>query len=225
MNPEDRFMNPRQPPKPKVSRLRTSLEQTTPAWSFGSSPLSFITNRTTSQPSSPTGKPRGHSSKSSFGSKTSRSVSPPRSRGLRAALRNINASTPNLTAANQAAEENTAMRPAAAHGPRPQAIHHRDSSPIDSEPELPFRRSSTAGNHESLTIQDRRALKLKSRDPSPFRNPLTVNTRSDRFETPFAQQNEVPSLRAIAQEIAAFPVVRANHTCIFAYLHTYIFTL
>lgn len=94
------------------------------------------------------------------------------------------------------------MRPAAAHGPRPQAIHHRDSSPIDSEPELPFRRSSTAGNHESLTIQDRRALKLKSRDPSPFRNPLTVNTRSDRFETPFAQQNEVPSLRAIAQEIA-----------------------
>lgn len=202
MNPEDRYMNPRQPPKPKVARLRTSLEQPTPSWSFGSSPLSFITNRTTSQPSSPTSKSRSHNSKSSFGSKTSRSVSPPRSRGLRAALRNMNASTPNLTAANQVEDEHTAVRPAAAHGPRPQAICHRDSSPVDNEPELPFRRPSSGGHHESLTIQDRRALKLKSRDPSPFRNPLTVNTRSDRFETPFSQQNEVPSLRAIAQEIA-----------------------
>ena len=202
MDPEDRYMNPRQPPKPKVSRLRTSLEQPTPSWSFGSSPLSFVTNRTTSQPSSPTSKSRSYSSKSSFGSKTSRSVSPPRSRGLRAALWNINASTPNLTAANQAEGDHTAERPAAAHGPRPQPICHRDNSPIDNESELPFRRPSSGGHHESLTIQDRRALKLKSRDPSPFRNPLTVNTRSERFEPPFSQQNEVPSLRAIAQEIA-----------------------
>lgn len=199
MNPEDRFMNPRQPPKPKMpARLRTSLHQPAPAWNFQNSPLSMITNRTTSLPSSPTDKPRSRNSRESFVSKSSRSLSPPRSRGMHGALHCLNATTPNHPIAKY--KDFDAMRPGAAHGPRPRRDdhhHHHDAAhPRDFN--LPHPR-----NHEPpLTIQDRRALKSKPRDPSPFRNPLTVNTRSDRFETAFSHQNDVPSLRAIAQEIA-----------------------
>lgn len=200
MNPEDRFMNPRQPPKPKLPRLRTSLQQPAPAWSFQTSPLSYVTNRSASQPSSAAGKPRGHGSRDSFGSKASRSVSPPRSRDLRAAFRRLNTSTPDLTTNNTAGNEEAVMRPSAAYGPQPEAPCPRDSDPVEKESELPFRRPP-ADNHGSLSIQDRRALKSKARDPSPFRNPLTVDTRSERSEA-FSQNDAVPTLRAIAQDIA-----------------------
>ncbi|EYE98939.1 uncharacterized protein EURHEDRAFT_520147 [Aspergillus ruber CBS 135680] len=199
MNPEDRYVNPRQPPKPKLPRLRTSLQQPAPSWSFNSSPLSFITNRTTSQPTSAAGKSRGHSSGSSFDSRISRSVSPPRSRGLRAALKSLNTSTPELTAINNSKDEDVVTRPSAAYGPQPLYSPQRDSSPVR-ESELPFRRPSSANNHDSLSIQDRRAMRSKYRDPSPFRSPLTVDTRSDRFES--SHQNDMPTLRELVQEIA-----------------------
>lgn len=200
MNPEDRFMNPRQPPKPKMPpRVRTSLQQPAPAWNFRNSPLSMITNRTTSLPSSPTDKPRSRNSRESFVSKSSRSLSPPRSRGMHGALHCLNATTPNQPIAKY--KEFDVTRPGAAHGPGPrrgdQQHQHVAAHPHPRGFHLPFPR-----NHEPLSIQDRRALKSKPRDPSPFRNPLTVNTRSDRVETAFSHQNDVPSLRAIAQEIA-----------------------
>lgn len=201
MNPEDRYMNPRQPPKPKLSRLRTSLQQPAPAWSFNTSPLSFITNRTTSQPTSAAGKSHGHTSGGSFDSRASRSVSPPRSRGLRAALKSLNASTPELTAANPSEDDDFVVRPSAAYGPRRPLSPQRDSSPVVQENELPFRRPGSAGNHDSLSIQGRRALKSKYRDPSPFRSFLTVDTRSDRFDS-HSYQNDVPTLRELVQEIA-----------------------
>lgn len=200
-------MNPRQPPpKPKMPRLRTSLQQPTPAWTFNASPLSIITNRTASLPASASGKSRSRSSRDSFASRASRSLSPPRSRGLSDALHRLNASTPDLTAASGSDDGIEEMRPGAAHGPRRRRRQANPRRADDNHANTkgfnvpPLRPSSR--NHESLTIQDRRALKSKPRDPSPFRNPLTVNTRSDRFETAFSHQNDVPSLRAIAQEIA-----------------------
>lgn len=204
MKPEDRFMNPRPPPQPKMPRLRSSLQQPAPAWTFNSSPLSVITNRTASLPASASGNSRSRGSRESIASRASRSLSPPRSRGLRDALHRLNASTPDLTAAHGSNDEIQEMRPGAAHGPRRRQANPRDDhsnrANIKGIKPPPLRPSSR--NHESLTIQDRRALKSKPRDPSPFRNPLTVNTRSDRFETVFSQHNDVPSLRAIAQEIA-----------------------
>lgn len=118
----------------------------------------------------------------------------------------LNAITANQPIAKH--KEFDEMRPGAAHGlprgpleqqqqqqqpPRQHFAHPRGFH-------LPFPRNQ---GQEPLSIQDRRALKAKPRDPSPFRNPLTVNTRSDRYETAaFSHQNDVPSLRAIAQEIA-----------------------
>lgn len=43
-------------------------------------------------------------------------------------------------------------------------------------------------------------MRSKYRDPSPFRSPLTVDTRSDRFES--SHQNDMPTLRELVQEIA-----------------------
>ncbi|PLB37357.1 uncharacterized protein BDW47DRAFT_117995 [Aspergillus candidus] len=190
MNPEDKFMNPRQPPKPKASRLRTSpphLQEPTPAWSFNASPLGALVHRSASQPRSAT-----HSS-GSLGNKSARSVSPPRSRGIRSAFRQWNASSPDLTSADQlSVEPTTALarsRPRSRHGhalfgDRPERsasdrVPPRDRTPRFPDDTLLLRRPASAGSRESqpLSIQDRRARSSSSSAPSSSHVPLTVQTR------------------------------------------------
>ncbi|KAF7184600.1 hypothetical protein CNMCM7691_005784 [Aspergillus felis] len=198
MNPEDKYMNPRRPPKPKLLRLRTSpplLQQPTPAWSFSTSPLGALTNRAASQPSSSVNKtPRSSSSKAA------RSVSPPRSRGLRAAIRYLNASSPDLSNTNHSEGEldskvkdaSGVCRTGSSGKGRFDFPDHsfHDFNPASSarqyehalHPEdLPFRRPASADNDNLLTmsIQDRRALNTKSMEHLSCRSPLTLETQPD----------------------------------------------
>ncbi|PCH01812.1 Hypothetical protein PENO1_041270 [Penicillium occitanis (nom. inval.)] len=91
MDPEDKYMNPRTPPKPRpgLPRLKTSppfYQQTTPSSSSLSVSSSNEGKLAMSQPSSST---HGPMYRLVPRVKAERSVSPPRSRGLRAALLNI----------------------------------------------------------------------------------------------------------------------------------------
>ncbi|OJJ34856.1 hypothetical protein ASPWEDRAFT_27549 [Aspergillus wentii DTO 134E9] len=217
MNPEDKFMNPRQPPKPKPSRLQTSiplLQQATPPWSFSASPLSVLTNRTASQPSHIASKSKVHDVRAGSGYKTARSVSPPRSRGLRAAFRYLNTSSPDI---NDTDDEKpiSGHRSTKSQGTSREGIRSHSASRLydgpgqglysrwsletqDTEIILPPRPASS-GKHESgsLSIQDRRALKLKSRSSSPRRTPLTLETRPGRDissnTTLHTKLNEIPA--------------------------------
>lgn len=217
MNPEDKYMNPRQPPKPKLPRLRTSpplLQQPAPAWSFSTSPLGIITHRGASQPSSATPKAKGLDAPRAAGCKAARSVSPPRSRGLRAAFRHWNTSSPDLGSteddcrANKSAvnhglkglfgrpEEHPylAVQPPATFGSSPLAApsnvyqHSTDS----------LRSPGNSGERRSvpLTIQDRRALNSKITESGSHRTPLTVQTKpgsesSDKLPTQEGQRHIV----------------------------------
>ncbi|KAL3467492.1 hypothetical protein BJX64DRAFT_143555 [Aspergillus heterothallicus] len=189
MNPEDKYMNPREPPKPKL-RLRTSpplLQTPTPNWSFSTSPLGAITNRGASQPAH--GAPKVKASQ--VDGKPARSVSPPRSKGLRAAFRQWNSSSTNLSPMVEdksmawlAPDNHRGMR-----SPYDDRLHVRSHSndsymrspSLGQMPEhqtlaLPLRRPVSAGAHdsESLTIQQRRALTAKASDQSTPRNPLSI---------------------------------------------------
>ncbi|KAE8149425.1 hypothetical protein BDV25DRAFT_156340 [Aspergillus avenaceus] len=189
MNPDDKYMNPRRPPKPTLPRLRTSpplLQQPTPAWSFNASPLGLISNRGTSQPSSATPKATLQSGHRVLGIKAARSVSPPRSRGLRAAFRHWNASSPDLSSSNQ--DDNI-----------PKTIPAYDSitiPPTSLKAELNLSQNNQNGriqqesfastpqcmpsqhsvHHEPslLSIQDRRALKPKHTEITTPKAPLTI---------------------------------------------------
>ncbi|KAL2818394.1 hypothetical protein BJX63DRAFT_73669 [Aspergillus granulosus] len=191
MNPEDKYMNPREPPKPKL-RLRTSpplLQTPTPNWSFSTSPLGAITNRGTSQPAH--GAPKVKARR--VEDKPARSVSPPRSKGLRAAFRQWNASSPNLSPTVEdknmswlAPDNHRVMR-----SPYDDRFHVRSHSndsymrspSLGQMPEhqtlaLPLRRPASAGAHDlaSLTIQERRALTAKASDHSTPKIPLTLRS-------------------------------------------------
>ncbi|KAL4989240.1 hypothetical protein BDW68DRAFT_75189 [Aspergillus falconensis] len=193
MNPEDKYMNPREPPKPKL-RLRTSpplLQTPTPNWSFSTSPLGAITNRGASQ--------SGHDAQRvkhlRNEEKASRSVSPPRSKGLRAAFRQWNTSTPSLSPTDD--QHGDFERQARVHAhlrPPIDDRHHVRSQSNDSymrspsigdvpehhgEDGLPFRRSISVGTHgwAPLSIQERRALNQKSSHDSIPRNPLTLRPK------------------------------------------------
>ncbi|KAL3492890.1 hypothetical protein BJX62DRAFT_98387 [Aspergillus germanicus] len=192
MNPEDKYMNPREPPKPKL-RLRTSpplLQTPTPNWSFSTSPLGAITNRGASQPAHGAPKVKPHR----VGDKPARSVSPPRSKGLRAAFRQWNASSPNLSPTAKdgsmawlVPDNHRTMRPQCDDRLHVRS-HSNDSymrSPsLGQMPEhqtlaLPLRRPASAGPHDSasLTIQERRALTAKNSDHSTPKNPLTLQPK------------------------------------------------
>ncbi|GFF42086.1 hypothetical protein IFM58399_06487 [Aspergillus lentulus] len=198
MNPEDKYMNPRRPPKPKLPRLRTSpplLQAPTPAWSFNTSPLGALTNRATSQPSSSVNKtPRSSSSKAA------RSVSPPRSRGLRAAVRYLNASSPDLSNTHHSdgeldskVEDPSGVCRTGSSGkgrfdfPEQSGHDFNTASTVKHyehslHPEdFLFRRPVSADHETPLTmsIQDRRALNTKSMEHLSCRSPLTLETQPD----------------------------------------------
>ncbi|KAL2822320.1 hypothetical protein BDW59DRAFT_149475 [Aspergillus cavernicola] len=211
MNPEDKYMNPREPPKPKL-RLRTSppLQQPTPNWSFSTSPLGSITNRSTSQPAH--GAPKIKSSR--VEEKTARSVSPPRSKGLRAAFRQWNTWSPNPSPTAEqdknmewlAADDHESVPPQ--HDDRLLVRSHSNDSYARSprikpeyrdEASLPLRRPVSAGAHDSapLSIQERRALGSKPRDLSTPKNPLTLRPKQLGAVPPHveAQNTRSPFMR------------------------------
>ncbi|KAE8350136.1 hypothetical protein BDV28DRAFT_47177 [Aspergillus coremiiformis] len=199
MNPEDKYMNPRQPPKPTLPRLRTSpplLQQPTPAWSFSTSPLNLITNRGASQPNnSATPKTTIKDGLRAPGDKFARSVSPPRSRGLRAAFRQWNASSPELNTAGR--QTGDAMKPIQAHNPvvlhaeslkgaqHPSSHHHTNQAAHASTGTLLPRRPVSFENPGSmpLSIQDRRALNPRTMDHATPRGPLTLQANQDTNAT------------------------------------------
>lgn len=190
MNPEDKFMNPREPPKPKP-RLRTSPQQTpTSNLTLGTSPLGVI-NRGSSQPAHDGPKiwhPRNEE-------KTARSVSPPRSRGLRAAFHQLNGSASRLSPMVDHDRGITfpAIIPNTLAPPHDNRIHVRSQSndsymrspSIGNMTEcrggdnLPFRRPVSARAHDSasMTIQERRALNTKAPADSTPKNPLTLRPK------------------------------------------------
>ncbi|GFN14185.1 hypothetical protein AtubIFM55763_003128 [Aspergillus tubingensis] len=218
MNPEDKYMNPRQPPKPKLPRLRTSpplLQQPAPAWSFSTSPLGIITHRGASQPSSATPKAKGLDAPRAAGCKAARSVSPPRSRGLRAAFRHWNTSSPDLGSTE---DDCRANKPAANHGLKGLFGRQEEHSYLAVQPPATFESSPLAapsnvyqhstdsllrtpgnsGERRSvpLTIQDRRALNSKITENGSHRTPLTVQTKpgsesSDKLPTREGQRHIV----------------------------------
>ncbi|KAL4934470.1 uncharacterized protein BDV17DRAFT_8345 [Aspergillus undulatus] len=196
MNPEDKYMNPREPPKPGP-RLRTSpplLLTPTPNWTFSTSPLGTVTNKATSQPVH--GAPKIKHPRND--EKPARSVSPPRSKGLRAAFRqwNSNSSTPSLssTTGQDKGMDFLACVNKRLHALPDDRLHVRSQSndsylpsPVirnmaafRSGDSLSLRRRASAGGNDSgsLTIQERRALNTKSPDDATPRNPLTLKPKT-----------------------------------------------
>ncbi|KAH8699045.1 hypothetical protein BGW36DRAFT_377184 [Talaromyces proteolyticus] len=91
MDPKDKYMNPRTPPKPKpaLPRLRTSpplYQHSGSSWSFLHLQGNGEENRAVSQPASAAHSPLGHHAPKV---KIARPVSPPLTKGLRAAFLNI----------------------------------------------------------------------------------------------------------------------------------------
>lgn len=185
MNPEDKYLNPREPPKPKP-RLRTSpvLPQARDAdWFLRAAPSAI--SKSTSQPASPT-RERDN------GSKPARSLSPPRSRGF---FRHFNSSSPDVgNASRRDVNTGESLQGCAKSSGRGRDCHqvprHSDnhcdlpsSTKVKRTPpntdRLPFRQPPPPSNTEPmpLSIQDRRALKSRSRDGSPNKSVLRVETR------------------------------------------------
>ncbi|GAD98866.1 hypothetical protein ANI_1_1902014 [Paecilomyces variotii No. 5] len=197
MNPDDKYMNPRTPPKPKLPRLRTSPQLAQGELSLWSSlltlPLQAVVHRSASQPASAPSSPDLFPSKEPV-RKEARSVSPPKSRGFRDALRNW----PLQRSATPHAEESRGRAAARCENNRYYAdepwllvpesgycssnCSSRQASPTNKERSspgtLPFRHHQFDGNdgQASLSIQDRRASRLISGNPIPFGDHLTVNT-------------------------------------------------
>ncbi|KNG82321.1 hypothetical protein ANOM_009026 [Aspergillus nomiae NRRL 13137] len=218
MNPDDKYMNPRNPPKPALPRLRTSpplLQQPTPAWSFSTSPLGLLTNRGASQPNSATPKVTIQYSQRAPDTKTARSVSPPRSRGLRAAFRQWNASSPDLSVADNQNSDST--KPRLAFKPvmgRTESLIPPENTSKESL--LPRRPASPVHPVNTvLSIQDRRALNPKNTDRATPRTPLTLQTNHETNTTrngdlerahPHAPQDSVASVDSTSLLATALPV-------------------
>ncbi|KAJ5673466.1 hypothetical protein N7507_002593 [Penicillium longicatenatum] len=159
MNPEDKYMNPRKPPKPNLARLQTSIPNPNQSSNPPSlSPSGSSLHRSASQPNSATRRNEK--------SKEGRSASPPRGLGLRHAL--------------------TQKRPGPS--PRAQAFNEslRQKAPINERRNIPgicvdsgavSPSTSHSDNSAQSSIQTRRALKAKAGNASQARNLLTVETR------------------------------------------------
>ena len=95
MNPDDKYLNPRPPPelKPRL-RVKTSpplLNQPDPSWRFDGSLSAFDDSSRVSIPQSSTASVRSERGRAP---KAARSVSPPRSKGLKAAFRYLQGHSP-----------------------------------------------------------------------------------------------------------------------------------
>lgn len=196
MDPEDKFLNPRQPPKPKI-RLSTSpqiRQHPTPEWLFLASV--GVVPRSTSQPASPSRVRRdGERDGTSF--KPARSLSPPRSRRVRAAFRHMNGTSSDTEDKDRRGADvaGSSCQPKHSipmsscsrrddrqglHSNRPELESSANSERVPRTGTLPFRRPTPADIAESspLSIQHRRAMRSRSRGGSPNGNPLRLETRS-----------------------------------------------
>ncbi|KAJ5764980.1 hypothetical protein N7520_004539 [Penicillium odoratum] len=158
MNPEDKYMNPRKPPKPNLARLQTSIPDPTQSSNAPSvSPGGSFLHRSASQPNSATRKQDK--------SKEGRSASPPRGLGLRHALTQKRPGpSPRAQAFNEALRQKA-------------PINERRDIPgicVNSGPACP---STSHSDNAMSSIQTRRALKAKAGNASQARNLLTVETR------------------------------------------------
>ncbi|PLB48884.1 hypothetical protein P170DRAFT_358231 [Aspergillus steynii IBT 23096] len=235
MNPEDKYMNPRRPPKPKLPRLRTSpplLQQPTPAWSFNASPLGLATHKASSQPGSATSNARNRVGSKESNCKAARSVSPPRSRGLRAAFRQWNASSPELSAPSDESTGNIPgfmargsassrsegyedlSRPRSRGGLKQPTNNTETSRPcMANNPWLPV--PTETHDHTPLSIQERRVINATYAEQTPRRNPLTLQTnlgsatprgqRSPRRYSRTAQGSSVSSYPFLTTATVAMP--------------------
>ncbi|KAE8367149.1 hypothetical protein BDV27DRAFT_79898 [Aspergillus caelatus] len=229
MDPNDKYMNPRQAPKPALPRLRTSpplLQQPTPTWSFSTSPLGLLTNRGASQPNSATPKATMQNDQRAPGSKAARSVSPPRSRGLRAAFRQWNASSPDLNVTDDQNSDSTkprlSFRPVIGRTESLKTLqntskdHHvYQTSHTSKGCLLPLRPASSGHpGTTALSIQDRRALNPKITERATPRTPLTLQTNHEMITTrnggnkvyPHAPKDSVASVDSVSLLATALPV-------------------
>lgn len=163
MNPEDKFMNPRKPPKPSPSRLQTSAAHQPAGLSSSTSPISGMIHRSASQPNS--AKYRMHSSKDA------RSNSPPGSRNFRAAFRTQNETD------GQKWHQALSRSKTHAGTPRNERFfeerHNVSGTNLNAFP-VP---ASNVDASAPSTIQSRRALKANGGVAQTPRNQLTVETR------------------------------------------------
>ncbi|KAE8142620.1 hypothetical protein BDV38DRAFT_127611 [Aspergillus pseudotamarii] len=229
MDPNDKYMNPRQAPKPALPRLRTSpplLQQPTPTWSFNTSPLGLLTNRGASQPNSATPKATIQNDQRAPGSKAARSVSPPRSRGLRAAFRQWNASSPDLNVTDDQNSDSTkprlAFRPVIGRTESLKTLqntskdyHVHQTGHTSKGSLLPLRPASSGHpGATALSIQDRRALNPKIAERATPRTPLTLQTNHETITTknggnkvhPHAPKDFVASVDSVFLLATALPV-------------------
>lgn len=241
MDPKDKYMNPRTPPRPKLPRLKTSpplQQQPDSSWSsFINLSMSSNENRSVSQPAGSASSPRFRLA-TKF--KIARSVSPPRSRGLRAAFMNLTgARSPGAdsdehqrgrsvrrqnrmdTALPDGYQDDFWLRVPASN---PSSNYgSRVASPADSPNdglgpgELPFRRPvfDKEENHTTLSIQSDRASKSSNRDGSPFRSYLTLDSSSgeSNFSGVSGSSRHLETLKeAASQQTTPMIVVRKPHS-------------
>ncbi|KAJ5578590.1 uncharacterized protein N7459_007554 [Penicillium hispanicum] len=162
MNPEDKFMNPRKPPKPNLARLQTSVphpQHISPSYALNVSPTSGSIYRSASQPSSATR--RNHHSKDA------RSVSPPRSRGL----------FPPITQ-EQLEPSPGIIAPCEGFQQKSASDDCHDVPGISIQIGTASSSSSRRGNSPPATIQSRRAIKANGGNLPQAQNLLTVETRA-----------------------------------------------
>ncbi|KAL1998389.1 hypothetical protein VTN02DRAFT_6292 [Thermoascus thermophilus] len=208
MNPDDKYLNPRAPPRPQLPRLKTApplYQQANSSWSsLLASPFGAIHHRSVSQPTSVT-SPHVRLVQRETG-KAARSVSPPRSRGFRAALLNLT---------NSSAVDHTAHRgrspvrrvdgcdcsapqmesqtdgpfyhvplsnPSSSYSPRSTSPAEDAAERPAVDPKLPFRRPKFDRKNSGPppSIQNRRMSRSRSRDPSPLRSYLTLNSAATK---------------------------------------------
>ncbi|KAJ5167335.1 uncharacterized protein N7482_006116 [Penicillium canariense] len=161
MNPEDKFINPRKPPKPNLACLQTAVphpQRPSASNPSSTSPVSGMVHRSASQPNSATH--RHHHAQDA------RSVSPPRARALPVARPIQEAKSPKWIDVL----------------PRSNTVHAtvRDRRNVPGISLNAGGVSSSANQPEfaaAPTIQTRRAMKANGNEAGPALHFLTVDTR------------------------------------------------
>lgn len=173
MNPEDKFMNPRKPPKPSPTRLQTSAANRQPFVDPNSvSPGGSLIHRSASQPMS---------AKYGKNMKNARSVSPAFPE-IRHAFRSPNRSPSRSPKPEEMEGHKQALSRSKTHAGTPRKerfFEDRREIPgikVNTGPVSPAKIKEVP---EPSTIQSRRAMKSAG-SPGQAKHPLTVDTRPHR---------------------------------------------
>ncbi|KAJ5161912.1 hypothetical protein N7492_007304 [Penicillium capsulatum] len=195
MNPEDKYMNPRKPPKPDLARLQTSgpRHKPSPSYPLSTSPIGKMIHRSASQPNS--------ALRRKYQAKDARSVSPPCTRGVQ----------PPFPLPNEGPSQKR-------HQETPHSKVPREEKTLEERRNIPGIRVNATGLSPSpskhrakpppSTIQSRRALKANGHDPAHALGHLTVKTRPQPRKpdiAPGAANSELSAadeMRAIKEALA-----------------------